>query len=522
MDKVVVVGAGAMGAGIALSIASTGCSVDLVDVNEVVRERAKDLLRNNALRSGCQEATGSIRLLESIAQSAPAVLAIEAVTERLDIKRTVFAQLAAHLGPAAILATNTSSLSVTALANSVPRPERVIGLHFFNPPLLMKLVEIVRTEKTDPAVLEFASSFVAGLRKTGVVTGDTPGFIVNRVARPFYLQAMRALQDGIATIEDMDALARGIGFRMGPFELMDLIGLDINLATSESIYERTGLQRLAPAQMQKEMVAQKKLGRKTKAGFYNYGQDDERRSSRAQGQLSEEAREKSDDERIAVVLDGDRGREYHDAAAGGYLRVIRFKSDAHVSGFEANTSLVIDVPRYDDVHRLDVWRDLDAALPKGAIVLVDAYAGDFSGLVRGVSNPQRFVGYGVIGSLERQSVVEIINTQWSSGNALRRAENAFLRIGKQTRRVADEPGFYLGATVCSIINEAAHALSEGVAARGDIDTAMQLGTNYPKGPFAWAREIGVGRVRRILADLATIKGSHYASTPLLATLRVTE
>jgi len=507
-----------MGVGIALCAAAAGCSVDLVEAQETARARLPQRLQQDAERSGASDAVQSVRLLDAIDRSAPATLAIEAVTEQFDVKQRVFSELAYHLGHDAILATNTSSLPVSSLANGVPRPERVIGLHFFNPPLAMKLVEIVRTEKTDPLILDAAAAFVRSLGKTGVLTDDAPGFIVNRVARPFYLQALRALEERIASVDDMDALARGAGFRMGPFELMDLIGLDVNLATSESIYERTGLRRLEPVEIQKRMVAQNKLGRKTKAGFYSYASDVARRREDDTAQSTRLRQAKDSDEKVLILGAGERAREFYRLALQGYESVSLLQDDDSIPEVDSATSIIVDVPLAYDGARLQAWQALDAEISQDAIVCVDAYAGDFGRLAERVDHPERFVGFGVVGSLAGQSVVEIVSSAWSSPEALVVAEDFFARGDKQVRRVAQTPALYLGATICSIINEALFAFSEGVASKADIDTAMQLGTNYPKGPFAWAAEIGADRIARILDDLARVKGLSYSSSPLLALL----
>ncbi len=512
------VGAGTMGAGIALSAARAGWSVDLVEVDGAARARTPEHLQQEAQRGGCGDAVRSIRVLDAIGSCAEATIAIEAVTEQFDVKQRVFAQMAHHLGPEAVLATNTSSLPVSSLAESVPNPERVIGLHFFNPPLMMKLVEIVHIGKTAPLVIETAAAFVSALGKTGVLTGDAPGFIVNRVARPFYLQALHALQDGIASIQDMDALARGAQFRMGPFELMDLIGLDVNLATSESIYERTGFPRLAPVEIQRVMVAQNKLGRKTKQGFYSYAEGVRQAAPQEPAGVAQDGRSINADECVLVLGAGERALEYCEIAAQGYESVKLLEDDESLAEVDPATSLVIDVPLRYDGARLDAWLALDSAIAEDAVLCVDAYARDFARLANRVSHPQRFVGFGVIGSLLQQSAVEIVTAEWSSEEALAVAEDFFARGGKQTRRVGRAPGLYLGSTICSIINEALYAFAEGVASKDDIETAMQLGTNYPKGPVAWAAEIGADRVACILDDVARVKGLSYASAPLLAML----
>nr|MDQ6931247.1 3-hydroxyacyl-CoA dehydrogenase NAD-binding domain-containing protein [Candidatus Eremiobacteraeota bacterium] len=234
MKRVMIVGAGTMGAGIALAAAAGGFEVELVEVDAAVRERALARMQKDAARISNPQALERITMRSSIAGAGAADLAIEAVPEDMTLKTRIFADLERKLGPAAILATNTSSLSVAEIAQGVGNPERVIGLHFFNPATAMKLVEIVTTRFTGAAVTAAAQAFVQAIGKTAVQAADTPGFIVNRVARPFYLQSLHALENEIAPVEDLDLLARGAGFKMGPFELMDLIGLDVNVATTQS------------------------------------------------------------------------------------------------------------------------------------------------------------------------------------------------------------------------------------------------------------------------------------------------
>jgi len=276
----VVIGGGTMGAGIAVVAAQAGFDVALVEPDESAYARIRAYLAKSAERANDPGILERVRIVAELGSSVSrsgerreytrAELAIEAVPERLDLKRSVFSRLAAELPPDALLATNTSSLSVGEIAEGVPGPERVIGLHFFNPPPAMKLVEIVHGDLTSGEALERARRYVERFGKVGVLAADTPGFIVNRVARPFYLQAMRALERGEASVKGIDAAARDAGFRMGPFELMDFIGLDVNLATSESVYERTKVERFAPVAMQRKLVAEGHLGRKTGRGFYDY------------------------------------------------------------------------------------------------------------------------------------------------------------------------------------------------------------------------------------------------------------
>jgi 3-hydroxybutyryl-CoA dehydrogenase len=196
---------------------------------------------------------------------------IEAVVERLDIKQQVLTELASYNAPHCILASNTSSLSITTLQQALPQPERVAGLHFFNPATVMKLVEVVLGRQTDPAVTAALAALARRMGKVPVHCKDAPGFIVNHIARPYYLESMRLVETGVASMETVDELLEATGFKMGPFKLMDLIGLDVNYSVSQLVWEAYGRpDRLQPSALQAERVAAGQLGRKTGAGFYRY------------------------------------------------------------------------------------------------------------------------------------------------------------------------------------------------------------------------------------------------------------
>lgn len=270
-----------MGAGIAQLAAGHGCTVHLIDVSREVVQRAVDGIRERLDRSvekgrtepGDRDAIlGRITPHDGIAALSDVGLAIEAVVEDLTIKREVFRALEAATPATTVLATNTSSLSITQIAESVNDPSRVVGMHFFNPVPVMPLVEVVAGDSTAETSVNFAIETATGWGKTPVRVKDTPGFIVNRVARGYYLEALRLVEDGVAGVDEIDAILRNHGkFRMGPFELMDLVGLDVNLAVSTSVWERLGRPvRLAPHEIQRTLVAQGHLGRKTGRGFYLY------------------------------------------------------------------------------------------------------------------------------------------------------------------------------------------------------------------------------------------------------------
>jgi 3-hydroxybutyryl-CoA dehydrogenase len=276
-----VVGAGTMGAGIAQVCLQAGHEVVLFDVDEVAIERGR-----GRIADGLQRLVDKGRLtaperaamlarqrdahsLDAVAEEADIV--IEAALEDLALKETVFTALAGAARRDAILATNTSALSVSRIANASGRPSQVVGLHFFNPAPVMPLVEVVAADTTSDATLEWARSFAAELGKQPVVCRDSPGFIVNRVNRPFTLEALRMLEAGEAGVEQVDHAVRLAGYRMGPFELMDLVGIDINFAAAMAVW--AGFDeavRFRPSRIQSELVAASQLGRKTKAGFYVY------------------------------------------------------------------------------------------------------------------------------------------------------------------------------------------------------------------------------------------------------------
>jgi 3-hydroxybutyryl-CoA dehydrogenase len=445
-----VIGAGTMGAGIAQLAVQAGHPVAVYDAVQGAAERAVAGIgkRLDSLaakgRIPAEEAQAAKDRLSAIAEPdalKDAALVVEAVIEDLGVKQKLFAGLEDIVGPDCLLATNTSSLSISAIAGGLLEPERLVGMHFFNPAPLMPLVEIIDGLATDPEVSAAVADLAESWGKTTVRCRSTPGFIVNRVARPFYAEALRAYEEQAADFATIDAVLRESGgFKMGPFELMDMIGLDVNLAVSTSVWEATGYDpRYTPAWTQKEHVAAKRLGRKSGRGFYEYGEDVEKPAP-----SYEEAQE---------------------------LVMTRMPL-LHRSHGKTATS-------YGDGRIL-----VDLALdPDGMPTVALAPAADTPNV------------------------------------ALTSVIAAFQSQGKKVVVLEDVPGMVVTRTVARLVNEAVDALYRGDAEEDDIDTAMKLGVNYPKGPLEWGEDLGFGYLCEVLDNLEDVyRDGRYRASPLLRQL----
>ncbi|MGH2868341.1 MAG: 3-hydroxyacyl-CoA dehydrogenase NAD-binding domain-containing protein [Solirubrobacteraceae bacterium] len=502
-----VAGAGTMGAGIAQLACLAGARTLLHDPDGDALERGLDRIRRQ-LKRGVQrgrwsqeQATAAAQALHGAPQIedlAPCELVIEAAPERLEIKRELFERLEAVVSSDCVLASNTSSLLVTALAGATENPGRVVGMHFFNPPPVMRLLEVVAGMESSEPALTVARSAGAAMGKHVIVAADGPGFIVNRCNRPFGLEALGLLAEQAATIPEIDRVCRqGGGFRMGPFELMDLVGVDVGLDVSRSFYEQSfGEPRWRPSPITVKTVAAGRLGRKSGRGYYEYPEDGEHRPSDP-----EPPAVGGGDGLVVIAGDSMLAAELRAGAADAGWAV----ADAVEAEGLASPFLILDVTGLEEP---------EAPL-QGAPQAVVVAAGSLAALDPGGSA----IGFHALPPLAGSRLVELTRGPDSSDAAAAASERFFATLGKHTLWVGDAPGLVLGRIVCQVVNEAAFALGESLGSAEDIDAGMVHGLNYPRGILAWADAIGLDHVLTVLDALNLERGEErYRAAPLLRRL----
>ena len=487
---IAVVGTGAMGAGIAQVAAAAGHVVKLLDNRPEaaakavagIRAQFARLAEKGKLTVDAAQAAGA-RLLpvEQLADLADAALVVEAIVESLEAKQTLYRDLEAIVGADCIFGTNTSSISVTAIGAALQRPERLAGLHFFNPAPLMALVEIVSGLATDKAVADTLFATASAWGKTAVHAKSTPGFIVNRVARPYYAEALRIAQEGAADYATIDACCREAGgFRMGPFELMDMIGHDVNFAVTRSVWNAFyNDARFTPSLIQQELVDAGFYGRKSGRGFYDY------REGAARPAPHVAVTQNAPDE---IVLHG------HSAAVHALADRLFERNIPHTWG-EANDGRIAEVG--------------------GAVILVtDGRTATQRATETGIANVVLIDLALDYATASRIAVGAAINC---FAPAVGAAISLLQAAGFEVCRLGDTPGLAVMRTVAMLANEAADAVTQGIAHACDVDLAMMRGVNYPRGPLAWADAVGLPHVRATLANLAAHYGEdRYRLSPLIA------
>ncbi|MFM1881062.1 MAG: hypothetical protein RLZZ344_1296 [Pseudomonadota bacterium] len=489
--KVAVVGTGAMGAGIAQIAAAAGHEVLLFDAREGAAEKAitgiaaqfSRLAEKGKLSADeASAASGRLQAVTDLQGLSDVGLIVEAIVENLEAKQGLFRSLEAIVAPTALFATNTSAISVTAIGAALAQPERLAGLHFFNPAPLMALVEVVSGLATAPSVAETLFDTAKAWGKSPVYTKSTPGFIVNRVARPFYAEAQRVLQEGGADVATIDACCKeGGGFRMGPFELMDLIGHDVNLAVTKTVWAAYYHDpRFLPSLLQQELVAAGFLGRKSGRGFYEHRPD----ATNPTPDTAPDARAALDGAGAITVF-------------GQSLAAQALRERLTAAGRACQLAEAAD--------------DRIAQLGEAVVYLTDGRTATHRTFASGQSNT--FV---IDLALDYRSATRLAmaGAEGASAAARLQAVGLLQAAGYAVSVFRDVPGLIVMRTVAMLANEAADAVNQGVCTVAAADTAMRLGVNYPLGPLAWADAIGLPRVRDVLTHLAQAYGEdRYRISP---------
>jgi len=484
--EVAVIGLGLMGSGIAELVGRSGRRVVAIEINQtfldqgMARLRAsldKAVSRGKLTDTSRDEILARIRPTDDIpAGVAGADLVIEAIPERMELKRTLFDQLDEACRADAILATNTSSLSITEIAGGTRYPPRVAGLHFFNPAPVMKLVEVISTVLTSPETAETLALLSRDLRKTPVQVSDRAGFIVNALLVPYLNHAVRLLETAQATREDIDKAANlGLGLPMGPLTLLDLIGLDTSLAVLEVLQAEFGGTRYAPAPLLRRLCDARLFGRKSGRGFYDYRHSTPVAHDPASAPLPAE---------VAVIRepDGRLDELARDIAAAG-ISVVPQPSP--------ETGLVIVAA--DPEHRV-----LDAALTVG-------HSADVVGI--------HFIDAGD----GKRGLAELVLPDVTAAGTAAKATALAVKLSLDAVTSRDRPGFLTEALAYAQFNDAVRMFQDGYASPADIDTAMMLGCGYPRGPLQMLDDAGPARVVSVLEAMHAATGDQaFTPVPLLA------
>jgi len=495
-EVVGVCGAGTMGAGIAQVAVGCGMRTLLFDPLPEALERGAARVREGIARwrergrLSPEQADGALELLEPVGDLealAPCELVIEAAPERLDLKHDLFRRLSAIVDEQAVLATNTSSIPVTEIARAATNPERVCGMHFFNPAPLMRLLEVIAADQTGERALAVAFATGREMGKHVILAQDGPGFLVNRCGRPFNGEALRCLQERLATHEQIDRIVRlGGGFRMGPFELMDLVGVDTGFAVAKSFTELSfGEPRWRPSTIQARLVAAGRLGRKTGRGFYDYSHDPYRPPD-------PEPLEPGGGEGTVLAIVGE----------GAIADALRER--ARRAGFDVRGDGPAEVAIYAG---LDPAPKLRGGAPTAVLLAGPSLA------ARGETQA---VGFHLVPPVDGAQLVELAALPTAAGFAREAVERTFRSLGFHSEWVEDSPGLVLGRIVSQLINEAAFALGEGVGSPDDVDAGLELGLNHPRGPVRWSEEMGADHALAVIDALYDERREErYRAAPLL-------
>ena len=471
-----VVGAGAMGRGIAQLMAQSGHRVHLFDVADGSAAAARDdvatmleraVEKGRTTRDEARAAIGRLSVAEALTGLSGCDVVIEAVVEDLAVKRKLVLELEAVLHADALIASNTSSLSIAAIARGARHPERIAGLHFFNPVPLMKLAEVVRGVRTSPAVVDRLTDLVNGTGHTAVTVKDSPGFLVNHAGRGLYTEGLRIVQEGVAQPDAVDLILReGLGFRMGPFELLDLTGLDVSFEVMKTIYAAFWHEpRFRPTPLPALQVDAGLFGRKTGRGFYGY----------PDGRIERPAEPPLPD------ADGGSARLWPDRSEISDRAFLARLADRLGDRLDhgdapASDSLILAAPLGLDATQTALAAGHDPA----RMVAVDPFAGDGRLTVMAPPVP------GAVAAAQARRILH--------------------GAGLPATEIGDSPGFVAQRVLATIVNIACEIAQQQIASPADIDTAVRLGLGYPRGPLAWGDAMGAHRILTILERIETRTG----------------
>jgi len=568
-SKVGVVGLGTMGAGIAEVFARSGLEVVAVEKDAESLERGRGTVASStgrAVRRGKLTATeqdellGRIAFGTSLADMKDAELVVEAVPERLDLKRTIFAELDAVCPPDTVLATNTSSLSVTEISVATSRPGKVVGMHFFNPAPVMKLVEVVRTVVTEPPVIEDVEALAQRLGKVDVTIGDKAGFIANALLFGYLNHAVSMLEARYATREDLDAAMKlGCGLPMGPLALLDLIGLDTAYEILDTMYQQSRDRLHAPAPILRQMIIAGLLGRKSGRGFYTYEAPGSPTAvadalTPAGPPPAEGARPV---ERIGVVGSGTMATGIVEVCAkAGYPVTFVARGSAQVDRVlstlprsmgkavqrgklteadrDAALARVTASTRLDDLADADLvveavvedlevkqalFASLDEIVGPGAVLATTTSSLPVVECAAATGRPADVVGVHFFNPAPVMRLVEVVRTVTTADDTVATALAFCDRLGKHAVTCGDRAGFIVNALLFPYLNDAVRMLQAHYASVDDIDAAMVVGCGYPMGPFALLDVVGLDVALAIQRSLyEEFREPGFAPAPLLEQL----
>ncbi|HVU73677.1 MAG TPA: 3-hydroxybutyryl-CoA dehydrogenase [Mycobacteriales bacterium] len=563
-SSVGIIGLGTMGAGIAEVLARSGIAVVGVEADEAGAARAREHLEHSTSRAvekgklddaAKAELIGRVTIGTDLAAVKDCPLIIEAVPEDLRLKKEVFAKLDELCPEDTVFATNTSALSVTELAVATGRPNRVLGLHWFNPAPVMGLVEVITTVMLDPTVRSEVEALIERINKTGVTAGDRAGFIANALLFGYLNNAARMYEAGYATREDIDAAMRfGCGHPMGPLALLDLIGLDSAYEILDTMYHQTRDHLHAPAPILKQYVTAGYLGRKTGRGFYTYKAVDSPEIAdvgASSGPSVEEARPVS---RIGVIGTGTMASGIVEVCArSGYDVVFRARGEDKVAGVQktitksldkqvergklteekkaeilgritgttdlgalADVDLVIEAVVEDLAVKKDLFAQLDGILKPGAVLATTTSSLPVIECATATSRPADVVGMHWFNPAPAMKLVELVPTVVTDDDVLATVREVSIKCGKHPVVCGDRAGFIVNALLFPYLNDAAKMLEGHYATADDIDLAMTKGCGHPMGPFVLMDVVGLDvslAIQRTLYDEFREPG--YAPAPLL-------